>query len=176
MQKHYTLSVTSNDKPGVVEHISKTIESCEGSWLESRLAHLAGKFVGVVRVRVASAKADELNQNLKRLALEGINIHVEALPLPEADNTNVVNATFSAVGPDRIGIVKEIAAAFRHQGINVEELDTKLSSMPYSGDPIFEAHGLLSIPSHIDFKEFYDKMDTIANDLGLDLDVDTQRP
>ncbi|WP_370981448.1 glycine cleavage system protein R [Agaribacterium sp. ZY112] len=171
MQIHYILSVTSNDKPGVVEAISSAVESCEASWLESHLAHLCGKFVGVIRIRTDQSKATLLEQKLSELSEDGIHISLEALA--EASNKiSLVNAKFTAVGPDRVGIIKEISSAFSSHQINVEELESTLSSMPYSGEPIFEAQGLLSLPADFELRVLHEAMDSIANDLGLDLDIE----
>ena len=172
MQTHLLLSVSSQDKPGVIESISSCIQSCNASWLESRLAHLSGKFVGVIRIRLDESKSSNLKLSLQKLEEQGIYVSVEK---PKDNNTateTVKTAKFSAIGPDRTGIVKEIASAFARKGINIEELETNLSSMPYSGEPIFEAIGLLSLPADINIKQLMDKMDAIANDLGINLDLD----
>src|SRR2546422_10827389 len=45
------LTVIGADRPGLVEALSKTIADHGASWLESRIAHRAGHFVGLLRVR-----------------------------------------------------------------------------------------------------------------------------
>lgn len=170
MQTQLLLSVSSQDKPGVVESISSIIEAHGGNWQESRLAHLCGKFVGVIRVLVNEQQTSELEVALAQLINDGISVEIEA-PIKPSHEEPTKSAKFSAVGPDRTGIVKEIASAFSRQGINVEELETSLSSMPYSGEPIFEAEGVVSLPQTIQIKDLLDKMDAIANELGLDIDL-----
>ena len=44
------LTVIGADRPGLVEALSKTVADHGASWLESRMAHLAGHFVGLLRV------------------------------------------------------------------------------------------------------------------------------
>lgn len=171
MQKHYILSVNSDDKPGVVETISSCIQAYDGSWLESRLAHLAGKFAGVIHIHIADSNQEGLEEALHALEAQGIHILFEPIISPNAAQ-ECDKAHFTTVGPDRTGIVKEIASAFVQQGLNVEELETNLSSMPYSGEPIFEAEGDLSLPAGFDLNELQSKLDTIANDLGLDFTIE----
>ena len=172
MYAHYILSITSPDKPGVVEKIASTIESCEGNWLESRLAHLAGKFVGVVRVGIDEKNASNLQEKLTTLSSSGITISAEQ----SGDDSPATRKTqsFSVVGPDRLGIIKEISKALARQDINVEELETHLSSMPYSGDPIFEANGQLSMPAGFDASALEERLEAIANDLGVDIQLDNE--
>lgn len=169
MQTHLVLTISSQDRPGVIESLSSAIESCGASWQESKLAHLAGKFVGVIKVHADADKTESLKLALKQLESVGILISVDS---HSDSSTSEVTAKFTAVGPDRTGIVKEISSAFVRKGINVEELETDLSSAPYSGDPIFEASGVISLPSEVDLRELHEKLDEIANDLGLDIRVD----
>lgn len=170
MQKQCVLTVSSPDKPGVVEKISQAVNSVDGSWLESKLAHLCGKFVGVVCISIAEKNIDDLRTKISELNKAGIHILCEEL-LPANAPKEALIAEFTAVGPDRTGIIKEISSAFAQQGINVEQLETTLSSMPYSGDPMFNASGRLSLPQSLDMKDLYERLDNIANNLGLDLDV-----
>lgn len=171
MQSHLLLSISSEDKPGVIEAISTQVEQCGGNWLESRLAHLSGRFVGVVRVAIDNSKKEELATNLLKLELDGININIDT-PIESDKPKPRTQLAFNAIGPDRTGIVKEISSAFSSKGINVEELETTLSSMPYSGAPIFEAQGFISLPSGVEQKQLQEILDVIANDLGLDLELE----
>ncbi|NIM63004.1 MAG: glycine cleavage system protein R, partial [Acidobacteria bacterium] len=46
------LTVNGPDRPGLVEALSQTVAKHQGSWLESRMARLAGHFAGILRVSV----------------------------------------------------------------------------------------------------------------------------
>ena len=46
MTTSLVLTFIGHDKPGLVNTLSETISAAGGSWLESRLAHLAGEFAG----------------------------------------------------------------------------------------------------------------------------------
>jgi len=172
MQSHLLLTISSKDKLGVIEAISSAVEGVGANWLESRLAHLSGKFLGIVRISVDPAKTGELATALNALEAEGIQVGIEEPADTEASQEAGTSMQFSAVGPDRTGIVKEIASALSSKGINVEELETNLSSMPYSGEPIFEAQGLLSVPGSVDTKALFETLDSIANDLGIDFELE----
>ena len=51
------LTVIGEDRPGLVEALSETVAVHGGNWLESRMAHLAGRFAGLARVEVPPASA-----------------------------------------------------------------------------------------------------------------------
>ena len=46
------LTLIGSDRPGLVEAVAEVIAGHGGNWLESRMAHLAGKFAGILRVEI----------------------------------------------------------------------------------------------------------------------------
>lgn len=169
MQTQFILTVTSSDKPGVVEAVALVIEQQGGSWLESRLAHLGGKFAGVVTTQIPNENTALFTSALNALSSQGILVACDQIETETSPR--VKTARFTAVGPDQRGIVKEISKAFAAQNINVEELETSLSSMPYSGEPLFEAEGKLSVPSNVDLQDIQEKLDNIGNELAMDIAI-----
>lgn len=167
MQTQLVLTIISDDKPGVVELLAQTIAQHQGNWQESRMAHLAGKFAGILQVSVSSEQQAALVDALATLANKGLRIVVET-----AINTIKPAGKefyFSVMGNDRPGIVHEIAQAFAGRNINMGELDTACSSMPWSGEPLFEATGLISVPGSVDMDELYTQLDMMADELAIDI-------
>ena len=60
------VTVIGNDRPGIVERLSDVVLAAEANWEESRMARLAGKFAGVLRVSVDADRADRLAADLQR--------------------------------------------------------------------------------------------------------------
>lgn len=167
MQTQLVLTILSDDKPGVVELLAQTITRHQGNWLESRMAHLAGKFAGILQVAVDSESDAALREALLELADQGIKIQVDGANA-SAPATGK-HFQFSVVGNDRPGIVYEIAQAFAGRNINMSELETACSSMPWSGEPMFEATGLIQVPNSVDMDALWDQLDTIADELAVDI-------
>ncbi|MFT7558706.1 MAG: glycine cleavage system regulatory protein [Flavobacteriales bacterium] len=170
MQRFLILSITCDDKPGVVESLASLIEENKGNWLESRLTNLDGKFAGVVRIASSRDNADALKAALLDLSSPSFHIYCDIINKTEPQ-VSATCSTFTAVGPDRSGIIKELSQAFSQQGINVEELESRLSSMPYSGEPLFEVNGQISAPGNIDLGELQGRLNVVANDLGIDIEL-----
>ncbi|HEY7884729.1 MAG TPA: ACT domain-containing protein [Cellvibrionaceae bacterium] len=174
MNQHLVLTVISPDRPGIVQLLAKTISTHEGSWQESRMAHLAGKFAGILQLVVPEEHGAALRQALTALCGQGLHIVIE-----DAENVAAVEAhtyRFSVIGPDRTGIVAEIAQAFAERGISVDELETDCSSMPWSGEPLFEATGTIHVPPNVDMNNLLDQLDTIADELAVDIRIDESQP
>ena len=171
MNNDLVLTVISDDRPGIVETLAQTISSHGGNWLESRMSRLAGKFAGILNVRVAAEQRDELRQALEALCDKGIRVVVEeAIPDTISDEQRAL--ILNVVGNDRPGIVREIAQALSSQHINVDELHTDCTSMPWSGEPLFEAHGLVVVPAEVDIDQLQDQLNVIGEELAVEIDID----
>ncbi|WP_188150354.1 glycine cleavage system protein R [Teredinibacter waterburyi] len=173
MLSNLVLTVISEDKPGVVEAISRVVKDNNGNWLESQLSHLAGKFAGVISLQVAAESEAKLIADLRQLNERKINIIIDNSPGAAAASDGK-RLDFRVWGPDRAGIVKEIATTFAQYNINVEKLNTRISSMPYSGEPLFEADGTLTLPSGLNQSELEDKLDEIEDTLAIDISLQTR--
>lgn len=161
------ITVLCNDQPGIVRQLADMISNHDGNWLESHMNRLAGKFAGTITVDIANQDRETLSAALKGLSSEGIQVLVDTASTPSTQTGKTI--TFDVVGPDRKGIISEIAQAFSEKGINIEDMQTACSSMPWSGEPLFEAQGILLAPAEINTEELLDQLDIIEDKLGLDI-------
>jgi len=165
------LTLIGDDRPGLVEQLSSVITSHEGSWLESSMAHLEGKFAGVLKVAVAPARAGALQAALQDLP--GLRITVEAAGGTEAEAPRRTRRlTFSLVGHDRIGIVREISQVFARYGVNVEKLETNTTSAPMSSETLFRAEAELKADDSLDANALQADLERLSNDLIADINLD----
>jgi glycine cleavage system regulatory protein len=168
---YLVLTVISDDKPGVVELLARTISKYQGNWLESRMAHLAGKFAGILQIAVAPEHQLALREALEQLNKQSMKVVVEDAAATE--KVPCKNFNFSVIGNDRPGIVHEIAQAFAGRNINMDELETSYSSMPWSGEPMFEATGIVEVPEAVDMDALWEQLDVIADELAVDIRLET---
>ncbi|MGH1486114.1 MAG: glycine cleavage system protein R [Cellvibrionaceae bacterium] len=170
--QHMVITLLSDDKPGIVQQVADIIAHEQGNWLESKMSQLAGKFAGILKVSIDDNNIDSLSQALKSLSTKGIQVLIEKEHTSELSNGKLLS--FELIGADRVGIVSEIALAFSEKSINIDELETRCSSMPWSGEPLFEATGILIAPESINKDELLDKLDSIEDKLGIDISITEQ--
>ena len=162
------LTVIGNDRPGLVESIAKLVADHGGNWLESRMAHLAGQFAGILRVEVDADEADRLAEALKQLTATGL----ESIVRPDfaaaaGDEQPLVQ--LDLVGQDRPGIVREISAVLASLGVNVEELNTERMVAPTTGQQLFHATAELRLPGNLSEDRLREALESVAHDLMVDL-------
>lgn len=170
MKTSLVLTCIGPDRPGLVESLSRVVADHDGNWVESRMAHLAGKFAGLLRVEVPDGRSGELARALESLADGGLRVTVEPSEPDETPPTRLLK--LSLVGQDRPGIVREISRVLASQSVNVEELETSCTSAPDAGLPLFRAHATLHVPTAVETDALRAALEEIANDLMVDVDLE----
>lgn len=170
MQTSLVLTVIGDDKPGIVELVSDRVLAVGGNWEESSMARLAGKFAGVLRVSVPADRADALAAELRTLSAHGLTVVVEGSRAPEPPPSQ--HLQLSVVGNDRPGIVREIAQTLASHGVNIETLDTDVSSAPMSGELLFHAHATLRVPASVTVDEVRTMLEALAAEMMVDLSLE----
>lgn len=161
------LTLIGSDCPGLVEAVADTIAAHGGNWLESRMAHLAGKFAGILRVEAPAARTDALVAALSKLEGRGLKVVVEAGAVAEPPAARTMD--LDLVGLDRPGIVREISQLLAQHGANVEELTTNRASAPMSGEMLFSAKARVQVPAQADVARLRAGLERAASDLMVEI-------
>ncbi len=161
------LTLIGPDRPGLVEAMAEVIAAHGGNWLESRMAHLAGKFAGILRVEAPAEKAEALTAALATLQAQGLRVVAEPSgPVGEPDGRTM---ELELVGLDRPGIVREISQLLAREGVNVEELHTDRTSAPMSGEMLFSAKARVRLPAQADLARLRSGLERMADDMMVEI-------
>jgi len=167
MDSYLVLTVISDDKPGLVEALSRTIADNSGNWLESSMSQLAGKFAGILRVSVPTAEADKLVTELNKLS-DQFRLVIERAEADDRSKGRCV-LQLSLVGNDRPGIVQEISQVLAEQKVNVEHLNSQCVPAPMSSAMLFKASARLTVDDEMQLEHLQTRLEGIANDLMVEL-------
>jgi len=164
------MTVIGDDRPGLVESVSQVVAAHGGSWQESRMARLAGKFAGILRAEVPEDKVGALEAELRELASGGIHIIVE--PGYEEVLSEARSLRLELIGDDRPGIVRDISHALAERGVNIEELETESTNAPMSGGLLFRATTQVRLPEGASIDDLRGALEDLAHDLMVDIALD----
>ncbi|MCK6548868.1 glycine cleavage system protein R [Myxococcota bacterium] len=164
------LTVIGQDRPGIVESLSRVVAAHEANWEESRMAHLASRFAGILRVTVSQAQADALTRELEGLSSAGLRVTVERTGgvEPAAPYRTL---RLELLGNDRPGIVREISRCLAERGVNIEELETERVSAAMTGGDLFKAQATLRVPPAMTVDELRRALESLANEMMVDLNL-----
>jgi len=167
------LTVVGNDRPGLVDALSGVIAEHGGNWEQSRMAHLAEKFAGILLVRVPDARADALTQALEALETGGL-LQIVAERGSDQPAAARRRLTLELVGQDHPGIVHDIAHALAERGISIDELETETRSAAQSGGTLFHATAVLQVPAELSLQDLEAALESLANELMVDVELDAE--
>ncbi len=166
MSQHLVLSFIGDDHLGLVERLSDMVSRHQGNWLESRMAHLADKFAGILILSVPDDHKDALIKELKDFDKIGLNVTVE---LANSGSEEEETLSLSVVANDRPGIVQEVSQVLHSLLVNVKELNTSCEPAPMSSDMLFRTDMVLSIPKSLSLTELETALEKISSDLMVEL-------
>ena len=170
MQTSLVVTVIGDDRPGIVERLSDVVLEAGANWEESRMARLAGKFAGILRISVDAANADTLAAGLRAAGGTGLTVVAERGAGAAAADARTVR--LELVGNDHPGIIRDIARVLAQQQINIEELETGVSSAPMSGEQLFRARAQLRLPQAVTIDALRGRLEALARELMVDLSLD----
>ncbi len=175
MRVSLVVTLVGADRPGIVARLAELVGASDASWQESRMARLAGQFAGIVRVDAPEASVEALEHSLRDLESEGLQITIGRdtdLAPPHGRH----GIALDLVGHDREGIVRDISAVLARHSVSIDELETQVEDASMSGERLFRARARLLLPADIALEALRADLETIADELMVDLNLDSVRP
>lgn len=168
MEGVLVLTISGKDRSGLVEKLAEVIAANGGNWEHCRMAHLAGRFVGLLEVTVSGAQQQDLESALRTISDLDVMIAAGATP---SEVEPLRQFDLEIVGGDHPGIVRDVFSALALAGVNVEELSTRAYSAPDFGGNLFEAKARLACSSDVDRDAIREQLETIAQDVMVDINL-----
>lgn len=166
MNESLVMTLIGKDRPGLVQSLSSVVEQHGGNWMAGRMVRLAGDFAGLLSIEAPAERVEALKNALG--ALEGITVTVNR---GRAGGTHPegVEKSLEVVSQDRPGIVRQVTEVIAGLGLNIEELETEVSSAPMSAELHFKAVATLRGPSAEAFDGLEDRLEALGSELMVDL-------
>ena len=168
----YLLTALGDDRPGLVAALASAVDEHGGSWVDSQLALLAGKFAGIVEVDLPAARVEAFLAALPALAASsGLRVAATAAEaVPRTAPSRPLRLPL--LGQDRPGMIREVTTALRSQGATIDGLRSWTREAPEGGGMLFEAEAELRLPEHAEEADVREALETIAAELMVDLELD----
>ena len=172
MNVSFIVTLVGEDRPGLVSALAERAAANGANWLDSSMAHLAGKFAGIVRLDVAEADADRLEAALRALSSTGLSLSIE--------RGTAASVSFCCdlirmelLAHDRPGIVRDISSVLARHGASIERMDSACESASFSGEAMFRAELEVRVPASVSAGEVQAALESLANELMVDIKLET---
>ena len=168
MKTSLVLTVIGADKPGLVEALSRAVASHDANWEDSRMAHLAGQFAGILRVTVDETRRAALIRELGELEREGLRVVAAVSDTAESEQPTQL-LRLELLSDDRAGIILDISRALAELDVNLEELSSEITSAPMAGHNLFRMQATLRAPENVPLDRVTEVLESLADELMVDL-------
>ncbi|GAA4356984.1 glycine cleavage system regulatory protein [Microbacterium rhizosphaerae] len=168
------LTVVGDDRAGLVQSLADVVTAHGGNWETSELAELAGAFAGIVLVSVPDGRVEELTA-----ALDGLDGMMQVVL--HAGNATVERSagrriTFTVLGNDRPGIVKDVTTALTRKGLTIDLFSSRTREAPMTGGTLFEASLAARVPDDVDEAGVVEELERLATEMQVDIAFTDEGP
>jgi glycine cleavage system regulatory protein len=167
MSQQLIITISAEDRPGIIRDISKIVLEHQGNWLDSSFSKLAGKFTGILLVSISNKNAASLKKDLLELSTDNFTLRVDNSSTEEFQSLE--HAAVSIVGNDRPGIVDEIAALLAANKVNVVKFESRTESSPMSSGLLFVANLEIELAGSEDFTQLQSKLESLSAELMVEI-------
>jgi glycine cleavage system transcriptional repressor len=173
MSFELVITAVGPDRPGIASDVTGYIHAAGANLADTRMVNLRGQFALLALVEGSPEVLEEVKKRLNE-ASSKIQLTIDfsgASPKSSAVREGVP-FKLKTYSMDQPGIVHRITSYLRDQGVNVEELETRLESAPFMGTPVFTMEILMVVPKKVSVKTLRSALETLGDELNCDIDLD----
>jgi len=168
MTRFLVISALGEDRPGIVDALSKVIVETGCNISDSRMTVLGGEFALILMIAGEEAAIARMQDRLPALE-EQLGLTMAARPTgPREGGARQLPYAVRVVAMDHPGIVHEVARFFSQRGINIEEMNTGTYSAAHTGAPMFSLDMTVSLPADTAAARLREEFVTFCDELNLD--------
>lgn len=162
---HLVMILMGEDRPGLLEQVTRIVMETGCNLEDSRMAVLAGFCCMNLSVRGNWKTLGKLENQLARLESDtGLNVMARRSQ-PEDAVLPAIAYSVDVVALDQVGIVHALTRFFTQRGVNIRELHTRVYNAQQTQARMFTGNMIIDIPAdqHLatlrgDFLDFCDEL------------------
>ncbi len=121
------ITAVGRDGPGIVAALAKTVFALGGNLDDATMTRLHGAFAAMVAARLPEGVSEgDAREALKPLA-ESMGLTVTVQTVSDAHSETAPDTLLTVYGADKPGIVYQVASALASRGVNITDMDTRLT-------------------------------------------------
>jgi glycine cleavage system transcriptional repressor len=177
MSLELVVTAVGPDRSGIASDFTGQVHAAGANLADTRMVNLRGQFALIALVEGSAAVLENVKMRLHEAAPRiGLRIDFSE---PTTRNSGEPGAAREGVpfrlktySMDQPGIVHRITSYLREQGVNVEELMTRLESAPFMGTPVFTMEILMLVPKTVAVRKLRSALEELGDTLNCDIDID----
>jgi glycine cleavage system transcriptional repressor len=176
MRKNLVLTVTGNDRVGIVKEVTRLILQYQGNVDSSRMARLGGEFAMLALVSMPAEQFEPLRKGLQGLRAEGYEVTTRETERGYSRRyVGWLPYLVTVNGADHEGIIHDITQHLADHGVNIETMDTGMVPAPMSGTMLFTMTAVVVAPPELSYYALREELEDVGNSLNVDTEVSPYR-
>jgi glycine cleavage system transcriptional repressor len=171
MSEELVITAVGPDRPGIAAEFSGHVHSGGANLADSRMVNLRGRFAVVALVE-GSQEVIERTRKALAAAAGKMDLHIEFSEAKKSAPRAGVPFKLRSYSMDQPGIVHKVTSYLHEQGINIEELETRLESAPFMGTPVFTMELVMLVSNTVSVSALRRSLEELGATLNCDIDLD----
>jgi len=168
MDNYLAISAVGQDRPGIVNELSRAILEYGCNIVDSRMTVLGGEFAIILMVSGHWNQIAKLESALPKFAANlGLTLNYKRTSARKAQ-PDLIPYDIDVVAIDHPGIVHQLTNFFSSRHINIEDLSTSSYYAAHTGAKMFTLTMIVGIPSSMSIADIRELFFTFCDDLNLD--------
>lgn len=172
MQKRLVITLTGDDRVGIVDDVTKIILANQCNVESSRMARLGGVFAMLMLVSVPEEQLSGLEADLDGLHSQGFEMSIR--PTVRGVSKKFEgwhNFQIDVRGADHEGIIHEITHHLAQQGVSMEAVDTGTEDAPFGAMKLFIMSAKVFAPPNLSLPILKEELEEVAKHLNVDINL-----
>jgi len=172
---YLVITASGEDKVGLVDQLSSKITESGCNIEESRMAVLGGQFALIILLSGPWNALSKLEGQMESMG-DQLGLSIIHKRTQKRDRTQpAIPYEIDVVAMDHPGIVRDLAAFFSKNGINIEELQTDTYPAPHTGTSMFSVTMTVGIQAGVHIPTLRGNFLDYCDDLNLDASFEPAR-
>ncbi|MCA9995170.1 MAG: hypothetical protein KDE56_05450 [Anaerolineales bacterium] len=176
MRKNLVMTITGNDRVGLVEEVTRLILQYHGNVDSSRMARLGGEFAMLALISMPANQFEPLREGVRALRNQGYKVTTRETERGDSMRyAGWLPYLVTVNGADHEGIIHEITQHLADHGVNIETMDTGMVPAPMSGTPLFTMTAVVVAPPALSYHDLREELEDVGDSLNVDTEVTPYR-
>ncbi len=171
MSVQLVITALGEDRPGIVDELSKVLSKKQLNIEDSRMSVLGGEFAILMLVSGDTNAIDTFIDEVPGLE-DALRMKLQVkVTRKKPESAKLAPYAVEVVSIDHPGIVQEIARFFSSRKINIVDLDTSRYAGAHTGTPMFALRMTIEMPADVPIASLKEEFISTCDALNLDAKI-----
>ena len=121
------ITAVGRDQPGIIAALTKAVFDLGGNLDDATMTRLHGAFSTMVSARLPEGRTEEDVRSALAPVASALGLTLAVQTVPALTQENTPDTQITVYGADRPGIVYRVASRLASRGVNITDMDTRLT-------------------------------------------------